>query len=1054
MNTSAWYDSLTRIASLGQETAKASILGDMAAVREQHQGQFFTPEWVVRLLWHTLGEAITSSDGNRRSLLDPCCGIGRMFWPADPARHELFGIDSDALVVGHLSAAVTNAGFRSQICHGRSETWRLLGMDVALINPPFSLTFDHPDLQPVGSVCHRGRFGAHSAASSQWYAIGQALMAAKVVGAVLPRNQALELLGERGDVVTDLGARVVLVLDLPASAFGAEGAAVSTSVVILAHDGLTDEPQARRSVTQDPATWPAPLTWNRKALDRWSITSFRDQSAPPDEPAVTQPVTGDRSVRLIKCGRRIALVTRCGATQARALNHLLQAVLPPVVRGEGRRPAGYRYRGQALLDLQVHLAQPDAVASVQRLADGLTALGLQATVDPRLVRYLRRAHRVALIERTPFRLVAFTRGEEDPLTWAATQATLRLRLKGPFLVGGARLDAGAVLTLTHQGTGQVKGRTCDPLFAGTVGDKTITLRLSQWYVLGSLEAAGGAGWREVHSGLKAAFPAEYQAVEQRMRRLQLDRHLSWAFQFEDLCELVLAGRGICGWDMGLGKARLAIALCLAHQGHHNLIVVKARLVDEMRSEFRKLGIADADWQIIRSPAQAKDLRRINVISLNRLRQPFGPAACAGRFTIARLLRRRCNTVVVDEAHSLRNHRSDQSRAVLHLCPRHTYDLSGTPIANYPRDILPLMRHARGDGTAAQPYGLYQPFIDPVLRENPRDIHRGVDVFADLFVVTEWVTNEFAEDMSSGAKREIPTIADVPRFRAMVAPHIKRRVHGEPDVVRYVRLPEPTRRVVTVEWDSDHLTHYLTQVWEFAQWYRQQEENRKEGKKVCNLAMILRRLGAVERALNAPQWSTGPSQYGSALTSKQRAFIDAVAAAAHAGHKILAVAHCPAVVERCAQELEADGVRVVRFHGGIPIAERNRAKDEHFRQGNAQVLLATVACVTEGLNLPEADRLFFYDRDWTATAEHQTERRLLRPEQTKAVEIVRFHLEGGLDEYQAQLVDCKAAAARAGLDWGEAAPAADFEHFETILGRFLEAAEGLRPGQWRALRRSA
>ena len=41
--------------------------------------------------------------------------------------------------------------------------------------------------------------------------------------------------------------------------------------------------------------------------------------------------------------------------------------------------------------------------------------------------------------------------------------------------------------------------------------------------------------------------------------------------------------------------------------------------------------------------------------------------------------------------------------------------------------------------------------------------RGVDAFRSDYVSLEWITNEFKEDMQSGAKREIPRIANLPKF---------------------------------------------------------------------------------------------------------------------------------------------------------------------------------------------------------------------------------------------------------------------------------------------------
>jgi len=58
------------------------------------------------------------------------------------------------------------------------------------------------------------------------------------------------------------------------------------------------------------------------------------------------------------------------------------------------------------------------------------------------------------------------------------------------------------------------------------------------------------------------------------------------------------------------------------------------------------------------------------------------------------------------------------------------------------------------------------------------------------------------------KREVPKIANLPKYRMMLAPFIKRRVKQEPDVARYVKTPEARVSVVNIDWSDAHLLIYL------------------------------------------------------------------------------------------------------------------------------------------------------------------------------------------------------------------------------------------------------
>src|SRR5207249_1071221 len=118
-----------------------------------------------------------------------------------------------------------------------------------------------------------------------------------------------------------------------------------------------------------------------------------------------------------------------------------------------------------------------------------------------------------------------------------------------------------------------------------------------------------------------------------------------------------------------------------------------------------------------------------------------------------------------------------------LAARRRILLTGTPLANYPRDLLPLIAWVYGDGTAWQRYGLHRAFLEDNHRQSVSHAVRGIDQFRADCSTFEWITNEFAEEMQNGAKREIPKIADLAKYRRIVAPLIKRRVAQEPDVMK-------------------------------------------------------------------------------------------------------------------------------------------------------------------------------------------------------------------------------------------------------------------------------
>ena len=311
--------------------------------------------------------------------------------------------------------------------------------------------------------------------------------------------------------------------------------------------------------------------------------------------------------------------------------------------------------------------------------------------------------------------------------------------------------------------------------------------------------------------------------------------------------------------------------------------------------------------------------------------------------------------------------------------------------------------------------------------------RGLDAIRDDFVVLEWVSWEFAETLRDGAKREIPKIANVEKFRSWLAPLIKRRLVEEPEVAKYIKLPPVYQETIEVGWDDQHLGLYLTVADDFAQWYRQSKDDRKN-----NLAVLLAKLQAVQKALNCPQDSKGNFSAYTSLTLKQEAVLDKLEEIALVGEKSILFAENPATVKLLHRELKKRKIASIPFHGGITIKKRVAEKNEFFRHGDVPHLLATKATAKSGYNEPQADYVIFYDQSWSHRIMDQAMHRPLRPERVKPLKVLHYIIEGSLDTYQAQMVAFKRDSANAGLDW--ATPELDgeeFLHLGTILERFVD-----------------
>lgn len=1064
----SWFAPLDNITARGELVANVGGLAGLADARREHEGQFFTPPAVVTVLWRLLGSALHQVPvwhGSRRCrVIDTSAGSGRLLWPCDPDTHEVWAIECDPVCAGPLAEAHTAAGFLGEVTHGRLDEHRIDGFDVALLNPPFSLHWDTPNTEAFPVNAH-GRYGPRSSAISHWYALEQAVRGAAVVAAVVPASVPAALLAAApADGLADLRRSLRAVVHLPRTAFRSAGAEVDTAIIVCADPQwvATSTPSILHLDDLDPKRV-SPIAWARQPRSADDRATVLAHLADAGAPAITRPVTGDWRVHVGHSGRRIILGFACGAAEAIVRNAVLRAPLQRPEPPAPALPAGVRYVGQGRLDLEVHLLQDDPAASVQALIQDITACGMQAQVDPGIWGYIASRRRRYAREQIPLRRWAWRPASGDPAAWLLGQRSVRATATARVALGSLVINAGATVTLER--VAQLPGQA-DPWWtcastptAGVPAGGPVRIPHAWVTRAFTLPDAPSGGWSLLHPGLRKQAPEAWQPAATRARALGLDRYLTRGYQFDDCVELLARGRGLCAWYMGLGKARLALALAYAG-GRHNLIVVEPRLLDEMRAEITAIGLPAADWQEITAPSDTRRLRRINLISYTRLKLPLGGygnadeaeeaeeaggAACAARRhpssavrshdTIARRLRHRIHTIVCDEAHILKNQRSAQTRAVRQVAARHAYDLSGTPISNYPRDVLPILRHIGGDGTVVQPYGQHHPLLEESQVRTMNHSRRGVEAFADMFCTVEWVSNEWLDDMNGGAKREIPRIADVPAFRRLVEPYIVRRVAGEPEVTAHMRIPVPTIRTITVPWDDDHFSYYLEVAEHFAHWYA--DHLKKLGTAKPNLAVLLAKIGAVVQANNAPQAATkSPFRYLGHRTAKQRITVERACELSAQGHKTIIFCHAPGMVELLVADCRAAGIEAVPMHGGIPITRRIRDLNHRFRNGPAPVLIATYGVCQQGLNIHQADRVILYDRDWTASSESQAIARVLRPQQTRPVEVECLHHAGSIDEYQAQMVAFKANAFAAGLDYGEDNPEAEFLHYETILARFV------------------
>lgn len=1008
-------------------TLRPGSLGGLAEARRANRGEFYTPDAVAKRMFEIVAPALQAASEHehaRCGILDNSIGTGRLIQFASPDAHAIYGIEINTEQVRALSANLEAAGFTYELLDRGMESVQIAhrAVSCALINPPFSLTLMHPAIAhtPGGTW---GPYGQGTQAISHSFALQQALGAADLVVALLPTAYAKVFQQEASHEASRLRA----IIQLPTRSFASEGTAVEVSLLVFGDQSTTKPVQALALEHIDD---PLPDFQLRcKSMRHRPAVILRGVNENPSEPVITTPRTGDNRVRVTHSGRKITLLFADGMTEAKVMNALYVDRLPFI---EGlRRPKGWRYVGQGKFDVEVYLLQPDPRAAFRAFLSEIADAGGEPLVDPGLHNYLEKRIRRHARDATPFRLTIASTAPTRQQLMATPKRHLQIN---PNAWGSAVLPKGVPVTLNRDGE---QWTYTHPASSERLVLSDSALRAA--FEVSERSDESEAGWRVVHPGRAVAFPDLAKALRARMRASGVDQIVSWDYQQEDLIQLLMSRGAVCGHEMGLGKTRMAIALCLLG-GKHNLICIEPHLRQKFMSELADCGVASSDYQLINTPGDLGTLRRINVISYHQLRQPVHPAA--PKRTWAKALRHRIATLVADEAHLLRHEGTAQSRAVLSVAARRTYGMTGTPIANYPRDALRLMAWANGNATARQPYGLERPHLTAELSHGHTTIERGLDAFRKTFVTTAWVTREFENGLEKGAKREIPQLANPDQFRSWLGPLLLRRTREEPEVAQYIHIPKAEHRVIRVEWDEPHLALFLTTAEHFKEWWYQQRRLAHLENRGVNLIALLARLGALQRVTNAPQMPIpGLRRYG-ALTSKQRAAIDRARFWIAQDRKVLIYVENPTAAEVMAREARKQGVPTITITGKQSIRERTHALNADFRAGDVPLAIATLGTVQTGLDIPEASVGIFAARAWTAKTERQAAQRMMRVQQRHTVQLEYLELPGSCDTYQHQMVTAKGAAMDSGIDHQDS-EASEFIHLEQVIARFVEDLATLR-----------
>ena len=511
-------------------------------------------------------------------------------------------------------------------------------------------------------------------------------------------------------------------------------------------------------------------------------------------------------------------------------------------------------------------------------------------------------------------------------------------------------------------------------------------------------------------GVCTKYPELYQQHSKKLDKILAEHPLElWDWQKKDVIRLSMKQHALLAADMGLGKTRMIIALGLMHGCKHNLIITESKLVGQFAGELKQFG---CDVNIIEKYHHTTHLKQFNLIAYSKIWRK----ATRGK-TFAKALKKKCKYIALDEAHNIKANDSKRALACRSLTPKHWCLSSGTPIANYPRNIFSLLVCAFGDASELFEFGYWNPFVEGY------EVTSGTRAFRERFVtVDSYISNQFDQTLDKGKRiREFPIVKDIDAWHTMLAPMMIRRCRDEPEVMRDVKIPKPEIKEVWITPTKEHINYYKLWLDSFAEWFMAELKAELAGDHKMDTIMLLVQIGKLQFVSTIPQSEKIQSDkvvnynWHGNLTQKQEKIIELATHHINQNQKVIVYSERPELQKLLAERFKRKGIKGLVFTGAQPIPVREEILRD-FRVNGAPLLLATTTVGGTGLNLPEASVVIFADQSWTPAIHEQAIARVCRPQQKNTPLVYKLFNTGFIDEYMKQMMDVKKEGIDEGIDW--------------------------------------
>jgi len=411
-------------------------------------------------------------------------------------------------------------------------------------------------------------------------------------------------------------------------------------------------------------------------------------------------------------------------------------------------------------------------------------------------------------------------------------------------------------------------------------------------------------------------------------------------------------RALLADDPGLGKTAQALLAATPPV----LVVAPAMLAGTWRSEVEKWRPewTEADWSWT---SYSSLCYRLGHAGFARPRDEFD---------------RPWGTVICDEAHYLKNRRAKWTQAGLLVCGQaeRVFLLTGTPVPNWAHELYMLLRILHPGDARFRSYWRWVGEWFEITEQKRRDGRSWQEV-GGLKAGIGWRSFAKANDLDELMlrRRREDVLADLP-----------------PVTETTIEVPMgPEQRAAYVELRQDYYTFV-----------------RETGTEVAAFSDGGLHIKLAQATTGLPTLTGDPDASGSCKLEALRELLEE-----REGAPVVVFCHFRATAKAVAALGDKLGRRTAVVMGGVTQAERDLYVDD-FQSGRIDLLVGTLATLSEGVTLTRSSTCIFVERSWRPSTNEQAMRRVHRISQTAPVTCIYIVTADSLDQRMTERLAAKAA----------------------------------------------